>query len=158
MPGRMLSHYEILEKVGAGGMGEVYRARDTRLGRIVALKLLPPAVTDDPARLRRFHLEAKAVAALNHPNIVTLYAVEEWEGRPVISMEFVDGSRLSDVVGKAGLPLERLLPIAIDLADALVSAHAKEITHRDLKPGNIMISADGRVKVLDFGLATIAPG
>jgi serine/threonine protein kinase/WD40 repeat protein len=155
MEGRTLAHYEILERLGAGGMGEVYRARDTRLGREVALKILPEQFAEDPSRLARFEREARAIAALNHPNIVTVHSVEEADGVRFLSMELVEGQTLSRILPKDGLPLERFFDLAIPLADALAAAHAKNITHRDLKPANIMVDGHGRLKVLDFGLAKL---
>jgi len=149
-PGTRLGAYEIVAVLGAGGMGQVYRARDSRLRRDVALKTLP---TTDPERRQRFEREALAIAALNHPNIVTIYSVEEADGTAFLTMELVEGMSLTDAIPASGLPLDRLLSIAIPLADALSAAHAKGITHRDLKPANVMLAADGRVKVLDFGLA-----
>ncbi len=134
-------------------MGEVYRARDGRLDRDVALKVLPPEVARDPTRLERFAREARAIAALNHPHIVTIYSTEEADGVRFLTMELVEGQTLDGVITGAGLPVARFLDLALPLADALTAAHQKQITHRDLKPGNVMVSADGRVKVLDFGLA-----
>ena len=156
IPGQKLASYEIISSLGAGGMGEVYRARDTRLGREVALKILPPEVTGEPGRLERFDREARAIAALNHPNIVTLFSTEHVDGTRFLTMELVEGCTLSDLVVPRGMAVARFLEIAIAIAEALVAAHQKQITHRDLKPGNVMISADNRVKVLDFGLARIA--
>jgi TolB-like protein/Tfp pilus assembly protein PilF/tRNA A-37 threonylcarbamoyl transferase component Bud32 len=153
--GRTLGHYKILEKLGAGGMGDVYRACDSRLDRDVALKVLPPEAARDPERRRRFEREAKAVAALKHPNIVTIYSVEEYEGVHFITMELVEGHTLSDVLPANGFAPDRIFQIAIPLADAMSSAHLKGITHRDIKPANIMLGADGRVKILDFGLAKL---
>ena len=153
--GQKLAAYEIISALGAGGMGEVYRARDTRLGRDVALKILPPDVTNEPGRLERFDREARAIAALNHPHIVTIYSTEEADGIRFLTMELVDGCTLSDLVMSSGMAMPRFLEIAIPLADALAAAHQKQITHRDLKPGNVMVSNDGRVKVLDFGLARV---
>ena len=153
--GQKLATYEIISALGAGGMGEVYRARDTRLGRDVALKILPPDVTNEPGRLERFDREARAIAALNHPHIVTIYSTEEADGIHFLTMELVDGCTLSDLVIASGMAMPRFLEIAIPLADALAAAHQKQITHRDLKPGNVMVSNDGRVKVLDFGLARV---
>ena len=153
--GRRLAHYEILEKIGSGGMGEVYRARDTKLNRDVALKILPEDLAKDPERATRFEVEARAVAALRHPNIVTIYAVEEVDGVRFMAMELVEGKTLAQVIPPGGLPLDRFLDIAIPLADAVAAAHAKGITHRDLKPDNVMVEPDGRIKVLDFGLAKL---
>ena len=157
-PGQQLGPYEIVSSLGAGGMGEVYRARDARLGRDVALKVLPPDVTKEPGRLERFDREARAIAALNHPHIVTIYSTEEADGIRFLTMELVDGCTLSDLVVSSGMAIPRFLEIAIPLADALAAAHQKQITHRDLKPGNVMVSNDGRVKVLDFGLARVGGG
>src|SRR5436190_2787387 len=136
-------------------MGEVYRARDTRLGRDVALKILPPEMVSEPGRLERFDREARAIAALNHPHIVTIYSTEEADGIRFLTMELVEGSTLSDLLVPGGMPVARFLDIAVPLADALAAAHQKQITHRDLKPGNVMLSHDGRIKVLDFGLARV---
>lgn len=155
MIGKTLAHYEILAKVGQGGMGEVFRARDTKLDREVALKVLPPDMADAPGRLDRFEREAKAVAALKHPNIVTIYSVEEVDGLHFLTMELVEGQRLTKILPKKGFPLDRIFEIAIPLADAVSSAHAGGITHRDLKPDNIMIDDEGRLRVLDFGLAKL---
>jgi TolB-like protein len=157
-PNQRLGSYEIVCTLGAGGMGEVYRARDERLGRDVALKILPPEVTNEAGRLERFDREARAIAALNHPNIVTIYSTEHVGDIRFLTMELVDGCTLSDLVMPAGMALPRFLEIAIPFADALAAAHQKQITHRDLKPGNVMVSNDGRVKVLDFGLARIGGG
>jgi serine/threonine protein kinase len=155
MVGETIGHYRIEEKIGKGGMGEVYRARDSRLDRDVALKILPADTASNPDRVRRFEREAKAVAALKHPNIVTIHSVEEIDGRHCITMELVEGKTLSELIPPGGLSLERFFDLAIPLADALSAAHAKGITHRDLKPSNVMLDADGRVKVLDFGLAKL---
>jgi TolB-like protein len=151
--GGRLGPYEIVGPLGAGGMGEVYLARDTRLGREVALKVLPAETAHDPARLARFEREARAVAALNHPNIVTLHAIEEIDGQRVIAMERVTGRPLSVAIEPGGLPLSRVLEIAAEVAGALSAAHERGVVHRDLKPANVMLSDEGRVKVLDFGLA-----
>ncbi|MGH3054958.1 MAG: serine/threonine-protein kinase, partial [Gaiellaceae bacterium] len=134
-------------------MGEVYRATDTKLGRDVALKVLPPDVARDPERLARFQREARAIAALNHPHIVTIFSVEETDGVHFLTMELVEGQSLDRLISSSGLPVEQIVEIASALADALAAAHDKGIVHRDLKPANVMINSEGRVKVLDFGLA-----
>src|SRR5215471_13936969 len=136
-------------------MGEVYRARDPRLNRIVAIKVLPQLLASDIERRRRFEQEAQSIAALNHPNIVTIHSVEEANGVLFLTMECIEGKPLSDLIGTDGLPLERLLEVATPLADAVAFAHQRGITHRDLKPANVMVTNDGRVKVLDFGLAKL---
>ena len=156
MIGETFSHYKIVSKLGEGGMGEVYLAEDTELERNVALKVLPPSMADDPERLERFKREAKAVAALNHPNIVTIYNIEEDGGRRFLVMEHIDGDSLDRIVPPGGLPLARVFDIAEPIADALTAAHERGIVHRDLKPANVMVTTDGRVKVLDFGLAKLA--
>jgi TolB-like protein/Flp pilus assembly protein TadD/predicted Ser/Thr protein kinase len=155
MVGKSLAHYRIVEKLGEGGMGVVYRAEDTKLGREIAIKVLQAELADDPARRRRFDDEARAVAALKHPNIVTLYSVEEADGIPFITMELVEGRPLSELIPDGGFGLPQFFELAIPVADALSSAHAKGITHRDLKPANLMLQDDGLVKVLDFGLAKL---
>src|SRR5512138_2910941 len=154
--GTKLGPYEILAPLGAGGMGEVYRARDPRLGRDVAVKVLPQAVAASPERLARFEREARTVAGLNHPNIVTLHSVEDEDGIRFLTMELVEGQTLSNLLTPGGLPLVQLLDLAIPLADALVAAHERGVIHRDLKPANVMVTREGRVKVLDFGLAKLA--
>jgi len=153
--GTHLGTYEILGPLGTGGMGEVYRARDTRLGREVAIKVLPADVASSAGRLARFEREARTVAALNHPNIVTLFSVEDVDGLRFLTMELVEGQTLSTLVVPGGLPPPKLLDLAIPMTDALVAAHEKGVIHRDLKPGNVMVTRDGRVKVLDFGLAKL---
>ncbi len=152
--------YEVLSKIGQGGMGAVYRARDPRLDRLVAIKLLLDDAASDPMRRERFLREARAAAGLTHPNIVTIHSVEEDAGRIFLTMEYVDGGTLSDAVQQGGMPLDRLLALAIPLTDAVAAAHERGIVHRDLKPSNVMIGRDARVKVLDFGLAKLreAPG
>jgi serine/threonine protein kinase len=155
--GTTLDHYRVLHKLGEGGMGQVYAAEDTKLGRRVALKLLPADVASDPERLARFQREARVVAALNHPNIVTIYSIEEADGVQFLTMELVEGKTLGAVIPKTGLPLEELLKLATLLVDAVASARQHGIVHRDLKPANIMLAEDGRLRVLDFGLAKLKP-
>src|SRR5580658_8311244 len=147
------SQYEILSPLGAGGMGEVYRAADTKLGRDVALKVLPAEMAHDPERLARFRHEAKALAQLDHPNIVTIHSVEESDGVHFLTMQLVEGQPLDRLIPQGGLPFERIVDIATAISEALTAAHEKGIVHRDLKPANVMVTNEGRVKVLDFGLA-----
>jgi predicted Ser/Thr protein kinase len=156
MVGTTLSHYRVLELLGRGGMGEVYAAEDLKLRRRVALKVLPVEMAENAERRRRFEREAQAVAALNHPGIVTIYSVEHDAGRSFLTMELVEGRTLEQAVPAGGLPLAQFLRIAIQLADAMNAAHERGILHRDLKPGNVMLTKDGRIKVLDFGLAKLA--
>ena len=151
--GTRLGPYEILAALGAGGMGEVYRARDTKLNREIALKILPPVLADSELGRARFEREARAIAALNHPNIVTVHSVEAVDGVHFITMELVKGATLAALLPRQGFALERFFDSAVALADAVAAAHAQGIVHRDLKPGNVMVDPDGRVKVLDFGLA-----
>jgi formylglycine-generating enzyme required for sulfatase activity/cephalosporin-C deacetylase-like acetyl esterase len=155
MIGQDLGHYTITAKLGEGGMGTVYRAEDSTLGREVAIKVLPDAVSGSRERLERFSREARAVAALNHPNIVTIHSVEEENDVHFLTMELVEGQPLSTLIPEGGLPIEDLLDVAVQLADALSGAHEKGIVHRDLKPGNVMVTGEGRGKVLDFGLAKL---
>ena len=155
MIGSKLGHYQILAKLGEGGMGVVYLAEDDRLRRKVALKMLPPGLAADPQRLSRFEREVKTVAALNHPNIVTIHSVEEVDERRFFTMEHIEGRTLGQMIPLDGLPLGEFLKIAVPLAEALTAAHARGIQHRDLKPSNVMVTSDGRVKVLDFGLAKL---
>lgn len=155
VPGTSLGSYDVLAKIGSGGMGDVYRARDTKLDREVALKVLPATVTLSPDRFVRFEREARVLASLNHPNVVTIYAVEESEGIHFISMELIEGRPLGDLIAEAPLSIERVFDVITPLADALTAAHARGITHRDLKPANVMVTHDARVKVLDFGLAKV---
>ena len=158
--GAHLGPFEVLEPLGAGGMGEVYRARDSRLGRIVAVKVLRPDVAADPDRIERFEREARAASALNHPNIVTIYDVGVEGGMSYIAMEWVDGSPLRDLVARAKpQAIPTVVSIGAQIAEGLGVAHAAGIVHRDLKPDNVMVTADGLVKILDFGLAKlVAPG
>ncbi|HJR59928.1 MAG TPA: protein kinase [Vicinamibacterales bacterium] len=153
MVGTILGHYRIERLIGTGGMGEVYLADDTRLGRHVALKVLSGEFAADPDRRERFEREARAAAALNHPNIVTIHSVEEADGVAFLTLELIDGQTLAELIPQGGLPIDRVLSLGIPLADAVGAAHQRGITHRDLKPSNVMVTSDGRLKVLDFGLA-----
>ncbi|MGD8329645.1 MAG: protein kinase [Acidobacteriota bacterium] len=155
MIGKTVSHYRILDKIGEGGMGEVYAAEDSNLHRKVALKLLPAAMASDHGRLERFRREAQSVAALSHPNIVTIYSIEEADIGPFITMELVEGRSLDAIITSGGLSVQRTLEVARPLVKALVAAHQQGITHRDLKPANVMVTAEGAVKILDFGLAKL---
>ena len=154
--GTRLGPYEIVAPLGAGGMGEVYKAKDTRLGREVAVKVLPESVASDTERLRRFEQEARSASALNHPNIVTIHDVGQTDGRSWIAMEFVDGTSLRQLLAGGALPIKRALAIGTQIAEGLWRAHASGIVHRDLKPENVMVTNDGLVKILDFGLAKAA--
>ena len=158
-PGTKLGQYEVVMAIGAGGMGEVYRARDTKLGRDVAIKVLHQEMATDSNRLRRFEQEARAASALNHPHIVTIYEIGEHEGTPYIAMEYVKGKTLRELLADGPLPIDKLMRYASQMAEGLAKAHQAGIVHRDLKPENIIITEDGYVKILDFGLAKLAvPG
>src|SRR5574342_243566 len=156
MIGHTIAHYQILEKLGEGGMGVVYKARDTHLDRFVAIKVLPPGKVLDPDSKRRFVREARAASALNHPGIVTVHDVFSEGGQDFIVMELLSGKPLDRLIPRRGLPLGEALKYALQIADALAAAHARGIIHRDLKPANIMVDDHGAVKVLDFGLAKLA--
>ncbi len=151
--GSRLGHYEILEPLGVGGMGEVYRARDTKLGRDVAIKVLPEPFSRDKERLARFEREARLLAQLNHANIATLHGFEESDGQPFLVMELVEGETLAQRIARGAIPIDEAIPLFIEIAEGLEAAHEKGIIHRDLKPANVKISPDGKPKILDFGLA-----
>ena len=151
--GSRLGCYQVTARIGAGGMGEVYKAHDTKLSRDVALKILPDAFVNDPERLARFQREAKVLASLNHPNIAAIYGLEEGGDSPALVLEYVSGPTLQDRIAQGPIPLDEALPIARQIAEALEAAHELGIIHRDLKPANVKVKADGTVKVLDFGLA-----
>ena len=158
MIGRTLSHYKIVDELGRGGMGEVYRAEDTKLKREVAIKVLPEEFAQDKERLARFEREAQLLASLNHPNIASIYGIEDADGVKALILELVEGPTLAERIAEGAIPVDEAIAIAKQVAEALEAAHGDGVIHRDLKPANVKLTEDGQVKVLDFGLAKALRG
>jgi serine/threonine protein kinase len=158
MIGKIISHYKVLEKIGEGGMGVVYKGEDTKLRRVVALKFLPEGLMNDPEAKERFFQEAQAAAALDHPNICTVHEIEEAEGKTFIAMAYIEGQSLKDTLGSGPVEMDRAVKIAVQIAEGLQQAHSRGIVHRDIKPANIILTMREQAKIMDFGLAKLSWG